>query len=174
MSDEDFALALRFAPASIEPWLMLAAYAGLRACEIAPLRGDDLDWTNRLIMIRVQKGGDPGSVPMAEHLVPVLSGRKRHGWLFPQWNGSGKPIAPGQLSRHANHYLHSLGIHSTFHSLRHRYGTLVYQASGHDLRATQELMRHNSPVSTALYTYIDPTDTRSIVNALPAPSAPRR
>jgi hypothetical protein len=52
-----------------------------------------------------------------------------------------------------------------------RYGTLVYKACGHDLRATQESMRHNLPVRTALYTFNDPTDTRSIVNALPTPAA---
>jgi site-specific recombinase XerC len=41
MPDDAAALALGEAPSPIREWLFLAAYAGLRACEIAQLRGKD-------------------------------------------------------------------------------------------------------------------------------------
>lgn len=49
---------------------------------------------------------------------------------------------------------------------RHRFATAVYQTSGRDLRTTQELMRHATPVSTAIYTWIDPADGAAAVHNL--------
>jgi len=71
------------------------------------------------------------------------------------------------VSRLCNDHLHSIGIPHTLHSLRHRYGTQVYRASGRDLRLTQELMRHKTPVSTALYTWVDPAEGAAVVAKLP-------
>ena len=39
---------------------------------------------------------------------------------------------------------------ATFHQLRHRYGTLAYQAT-RDLVAVGRQMGHSSPVTTAIY-----------------------
>ena len=46
--------------------------------------------------------------------------------------------------------MHSLGVEGTFHALRHRYGTLAYQAT-RDLVAVGRQMGHSSPVTTAIY-----------------------
>ncbi|MEZ5372413.1 MAG: tyrosine-type recombinase/integrase [Microthrixaceae bacterium] len=62
--------------------------------------------------------------------------------------------------------LRSCGIDATIHQLRHRFATAVYQTSGRDLRTTQELLRHATPVSTAIYTWVDPADATQAVNAL--------
>lgn len=39
--------------------------------------------------------------------------------------------------------------------------------NGGDLRQSQELMRHQSPVSTAIYTWVDPKAAAVTVGALP-------
>jgi site-specific recombinase XerD len=41
----------------------------------------------------------------------------------------------------------------TAHTLRHRFGTVAYQATG-DIRAVQELLGHASPTTTAIYTKV--------------------
>lgn len=37
-------------------WLILAAYAGLRGCEIAIMRGEDIDWAARKIHVPRRQG----------------------------------------------------------------------------------------------------------------------
>jgi integrase/recombinase XerC len=68
MPEPDLARALLAASEPIRTWLYLAAFAGLRCCEIAPLRGEDRH--GGVLVIREQKGGDEGSVPIG----PVLAG----------------------------------------------------------------------------------------------------
>lgn len=170
MSDAAATRALTAAPDPIRQWLFLAAYAGLRACEIAPLRGRDflLDQPTPMLIIRVSKGGDPSSVPLAEPLRPVIASLARvDGWCFEKGRGFGGHITASQVQKRANTFLHELGVPETLHQLRHWFGTQTFRATGRDLRATQELMRHRSPVSTAGYTFIDPGEIALALDALP-------
>jgi site-specific recombinase XerD len=64
-----------------------------------------------------------------------------------------------------NTYLHSLGITSTAHSLRHRFATTIYEET-RDLRLTQELMGHTSPETTAIYTQANHAGAAAAVAAL--------
>lgn len=167
MPDDDLAHALRMAPEPIRTWLHLAAYGGLRCCEIARLRGEDYLRDRCLLLIGEQKGGDSAAITVGPVLAERLDELERKGWWFPRWDGEPGPIAAGQLQRHANRWLHSQGISSTMHTCRHWHGTYVYRASGRDLRLTQEVMRHKSPVSTAGYTYIDQAEAAGVVSMLP-------
>lgn len=170
MPDEHAAKALTWATDPIRQWLFLAAYAGLRACEIAQVRGQDFRVSQAppILIIRVSKGGDPSVVPIAAELRQVaLELSRSDGWCFPKGRGGEGHITPSQVQKRANAFLHDLGIPETLHQLRHWYGTKTYRASGRDLRATQELMRHLSPVSTAGYTYIDPGDNAHALDLLP-------
>lgn len=174
MPQNDFEMALKLAPERIRPWLCLAAYAGLRACEIAQLRGEDIIWSGTpTIIIRRQKGGDMGSVPLSPQLQVELKMLPKRGPLFPKrdrFKGEleGTQITAMQVSHLTNKFLREVGIESTFHSLRHWFGTEVYKASERDLRRTQELMRHRTPVATAIYTYVDPGISAEVVAALPS------
>lgn len=172
--EHELALAIETARDRIRPFYFLAAYAGLRACEIAPLRGEDIWWHQdpELIVIRRGKGGDPGTMPIGPVLRQVLLELPRRGWLFPKVDGTG-PLKPWSVSQLANEHLHSTGSSHTLHSCRHRFGTLVYRLSGGDLRLTQEMMRHRSPVSTAVYTQVDQSHAAGVVGSLPAPTALR-
>lgn len=170
IAEHSLARAIGEAPDRIRPMLMLAAYAGLRACEVAPLRGDDLWWHNDppLIFIRQAKGGNQEAVPLAPVLEPELRKLPHRSWLFPKMDGTLGPVRAHIVSHTCNNYLHRIGLPDTFHSLRHRFGSQVYRLSGRDLRQTQELMRHRSPVSTAIYTAVDPGEAAGIVRSLPA------
>lgn len=167
--EDELSDAIRTARDRIRPFFLLAAYAGLRACEIAPLRGDDIWWTHDppMIDIRVGKGGDPGRVPLAPALRSELRALPAKGWLFPKVDGSPGHLQAWSVSHLANEHLHRIGSAHTLHSCRHRFGTLIYRLSGRDIRQTQELMRHRSIVSTAIYTQVDQVEAAEVVAALP-------
>lgn len=174
MSDIDREKALQRAPERIRPWLYLAAYAGLRACEIAQLKGEDILWHQNppILIICEQKGGDTGAIPLHPILLGILRSLPNKGYLFPKYSSvygaiEGTAVSAAQVVKLTNHFLKSIGITSTLHQLRHWFGTNCYLTSGRDLRLTQELMRHKSPVSTAIYTYIDQSDKANIVASLP-------
>lgn len=166
MPEGDLAMAVEAAPPQIRAMLMLAGFAGLRACEVAGLMGEHVLFSEGVILVEEGKGGGMSSVPLAPVLVPVLRGLPRSGYLFRLTDG--RPMAPHNVSHWCNRYLHSMGIEHSFHALRHRFGTKVYEASGRDLRATQELLRHRTPVSTAIYTWVSPGHLADAVNRLPA------
>lgn len=170
ISETDLEMALRFAPERVRPWLVLAGWCGLRAAEIAALRAEDIQWDHQVLIVRdAAKGGKHAAVPMCVFVVDELTGLPNRGWLFARHDDLPGPLPAHRVSQVANAYLHSLGIGDTIHQLRHRFGTHAYQASGRDLRVTQELLRHASPVSTAIYTWVDPRDTRATVDRIPVP-----
>lgn len=159
IDSDRLAFALLNPPDRIRPWLYLACYAGLRAYDIANLRGEGilLHQDPPLLMLET-KGGKTRTVPVSTFLKRQLicENLPRKGWCFTRLDGQSGPVTPHLVSKLCNEYLHELGIDDTLHSLRHWFATRVYQTSGRDLRATQELLGHESPVSTQIYTYVDP------------------
>ena len=173
MPEDDVALALTAAPTyRIRPAIAFAACAGLRAFDMHSLNRHDLHSFDDppIIFIPEQKGGDEGTVPLSDELITILAGcdLPDQGPLFVRSDerGGGR-LPPHGISQSVNAFLHDLGISHTLHSLRHRFGTQSYQASGRDLRQTQELLRHRSVSSTQIYSYVDPGERSAIVNRLP-------
>lgn len=164
--DESLAYALDAAPEPIRSWFYLAAYGGLRCCEIAQLRGEDYMPRQGLLIIREQKGGDSGAIYPGPILTEELVAKPSKGWWFLRWDETPLPITAGQLSRHANRWLHDHGIPDTIHSMRHWHGTHIYRGCK-DIRVTQEAMRHLSIVSTEGYTYIEANAVAQAAAALP-------
>jgi integrase len=163
MPDDEIAHALAQAPCDVSAILHLAVYAGLRACEIAQLRVED--FRAGVLIIRESKGGGESAVPISPLLAECLERcpLPESGWLFPSRHGG--HVSRSRICQLANTYLRSLGITHTLHSLRHGFGTAVYRST-HDLRLTQELMRHRSVQSTVGYTKIDSHEGATAVAAL--------
>lgn len=173
--EDDLAEAIAGAPRRIRPWLVLAAYAGLRAQEIARLRREDLVDTTRprtMLVSRIAaKGRVERLVPVSEYVWSelVLAGIPERGWMFLRRDGRPGPNQPAQISHLCNTYLHSHGIAHTLHSCRHYFGTEIYRVH-RDLRETQELLGHASPTTTALYAAISPAEAVEAVETI----SPRR
>jgi len=124
----------------------LGAYAGMRVSEAAALDWVDVDLDARQIRVVRSKGDKSRVVPIGPILVDEL---------LPATGGSvvtagGKRYSAATLQRKINRAFHAHGVTATFHTLRHRYGTLAYRATG-DLIAVGKLMGHSSPVTTAVY-----------------------
>lgn len=149
IGDADLRKALQHAPEPVKSWLLFGALAGLRSCEIAPLHRDDLllELDTPMLYVADGKGGRDRTVPLHPRLaglpLPVS------GYLWPE---DGSHVSAKKLMRLINAYLRSIGVGATSHQLRHRFASKYYEASGFDLRSTQEVMGHLSPTHTALYT----------------------
>lgn len=123
----------------------LGAYAGLRVSEAAGLDWSDVDVEAKRALV-LGKGQKERRVALSTILIDQL---------LPDTGGNvvaagGKANSPGQLQRRVNRAIASAGVDATFHQLRHRYGTLAYQATG-DLLAVGRQMGHAGPATTAVY-----------------------
>jgi integrase len=123
----------------------LGAYAGLRVSEVAALDWADVDVEAKRARI-LGKGQKTRLVALSTILIDQL---------LPDTGGNvvsagGKPYSAAQLQRRVNRAIAAAGVDATFHQLRHRYGTIAYQATG-DLLAVGRQMGHASPVTTAVY-----------------------
>jgi site-specific recombinase XerD len=161
----DVERALAEAPEPLRTWFLLAVRAGLRACEIAPVRSRDVN--GGLLIIPVQKGGGMGAVQISPGLAAALSSNiATIGWWFPHGTDPARHVTAAQVSKRANRWLHEHGIDHTLHSLRHRFGTDVYRLSGRDLLLTASLMRHVKLDTTKLYVQLENDRAASVVALL--------
>jgi integrase len=160
----DLAIAVLNARGAMLAALLFGAGCGLRCCEIARLRWDDIHDGR----VRVHgKGGRERVVPLHPELAPALEALERSSvYVLPGWQ-SRQAANPGlRASQRINAHLRALGISATAHQLRHYAATHAYRAS-HDLRAVQKLLGHASPSTTAIYTAFDTDDLAAVVDAIP-------
>lgn len=133
-------------PADLRRAVALGAYAGLRVSEVARLHWHDVDLEARRARITSSKGGKSRIVALGavliDHLLPDTGGN------VVTSDAAGQ--TPATMQRRVNRAMRSAGVDGTFHQLRHRYGTLAYQAT-RDLVAVGRQMGHSSPVTTAIY-----------------------
>jgi integrase/recombinase XerC len=168
ISDRDLIPALLNAPDRVRPWMLLGLLAGLRACEIANLRGEDINWDLNMIVIVEGKGGKQRLVPLHPEVAAELDDLPRQGWLFPHWDHPKRPMRPWNVSHGVNFFLHSIGVEATFHQFRHRFATDVFAATK-DLRLTQELLGHADPRTTAGYAAWDRSAATAAIEQLKIP-----
>jgi integrase len=174
ITEAELADAMTCAPARIRPWLVLAAWCGLRAKEIALLRRENVLDGHRPPVLIVADGATKGhrerAVPICDFALAELyrAGLPRAGYVFARHDGGPGPNQPWLVSQLANRHLHDCGSAATLHQLRHRFGSQSYQLSL-DLRLVQELLGHAHPSTTAGYAAYAQANAARIVAALPVP-----
>jgi integrase/recombinase XerD len=141
----------------------LAAYAGLRVHEVAKVHATDVELSSAGWLFVDGKGGKQATIPLHPVLTKIAADMPTAGWWFPGHdNGHISGAWVGECIRKA---LRDIGSPATAHQLRHSFGTAVLRST-HDLRVTQELLRHASPASTAIYTQVADLDKIAAVNSL--------
>lgn len=166
MPDADLARALHTSKGRVRAWFWLGAYAGLRACDIAPLRAEHILWEHDLLLVPETKGGGERHVPIPKILAPVLEDLPREGWLFPRRDGRDGHVTAHLVSELTGRHLRKSGAHHPFHSCRAWYLTHAQMISG-DIVATQELAGHKNPATTVGYTFVSMDRLAAIVDQLP-------
>lgn len=152
-------------------YIMLAALAGLRVHEVAKIHGRDVDpYTNVLTV--VGKGGKVAQVPLHDDLLPLVARLPKDGYWFPAY--AAQRDAPHVSSHAVSGAIRSTMLRAGFdgkpHQLRHFYGTELVRAGVH-LRIVQELMRHESPATTAIYSEVQFDQLRDGIDQLPSLAA---
>lgn len=133
----------------------LAAYAGLRAAEIARVHGRDLVGDTLVVN---GKGGKVRAVPIVRpELLARLSEVEE--WAFP--NGKGSHLSPGHVSRLLSK---AMPEGWTAHTLRHRMATTAYHGT-RDLLAVGAVLGHSRPETTQRYVLLPDEALRAVVRA---------
>lgn len=144
-------------------WFVLAAYAGLRCCEIAALDRDHV--TREMVWIH-GKGSHEREIPTDAYVWaavstlppgPVARGR------------DGERTTRQMVTDRGNRQLQlRLGHRDmVMHRLRHWAGTQFYRASGGDILATQRFLGHASVTTTQIYVEVASQAMVAAVAALP-------
>lgn len=137
-------------------YILLGALAGLRVHEIAKIRGEDIDPYTGVLTV-VGKGGKVAAVPLHERLLEEARQYPTSGYWFPAYakeGGSLPHVRSHAVSKAIHDAMQRAGFQGKPHQLRHFYGTALVRAQVH-MRVVQELMRHESPATTAIYTEVD-------------------
>lgn len=143
-------------------YVMLGAYAGLRVHEIAKIRGEDIQ--SGMLTV-TGKGGKTCTVPVHHALDDLVAAMPSSGYWFT--SPTAAHIAGTAVSSAVGDLMRRCGIHNTPHGLRHFYATELVRA-GVNLRIVQELMRHESPATTAIYARVDLGQMRTALDMLDA------
>ena len=134
--------------------------AGLRCCEVARLRWEDVDLAGGSIFV-FGKGSKERRVWLdaaALALLAALPGTD--GPVFPGRFGNAR--APDQVSRLVSRAFRRCGSTATAHQLRHRCATVALVESGGDLLAVRDLLGHASVATTQQYTALVPGRVEAI------------
>ncbi|WP_018599671.1 tyrosine-type recombinase/integrase [Mycobacterium sp. 155] len=130
--------------------LLLGAMQGLRAHEIAKVKGEHFDLIDRTMVVS-GKGGFTATLPLHPMVVEIAFQMPRRGFWFPG-------VDHGHQRRESvcgtiKEAMIRAGVPGSAHCLRHWFGTALVRA-GVDLRTVQVLMRHQDLSATAIYTKI--------------------
>lgn len=157
--------ALEAAEGDVRAWLILALYAGLRAHEIAKLRGEDV--SEELLYVR-GKGGVEAEIPTHPKVWALAQSYPSRGYWFPDPARPAGHVDRNRISTRVAALFRRCGIsHGSIHRARHLYATRLLR-KGVNIRVVQKLMRHSDVTTTAGYTAVDEDELRAAIYRLPA------
>jgi site-specific recombinase XerD len=135
--------------------IRLAAQTGLRCCEIAVVSTTDLmeDLVGWSLLVH-GKGDKQRVVPLSDALASAIKNAPA-GYLFP--GRIAGHLSAGHVSKLVSRALPE-GV--TAHPLRHRFASVAYVGTGHDILAVQELLGHSSVATTQIYTAVPSENLR--------------
>ena len=149
--------------------IALGAYAGLRVSEVAALTWSAIEWDGGRARARVVgKGAKPRVVDLSPALIDMLLPDTGANVV----TGESVTYDAARLQRRVNRLIRAAGVRGTFHSLRHRYGTMAYQASG-DLVAVGAQMGHATIQTTAIYAAAASDAGAKLADAVARANAPK-
>ena len=155
-------------------WVLLYAYQALRAGEIAAVRGDKVDWTNRRILSWEAKGGRFVWRPIHDLVWPELERyRNVSGWLFPTKADPSKHVTPATVSNSMSKAIKRAGIMHRAHDLRGWHATELIERDVPTIVVAHSL-RHADTQTVQKYARVNDTTLTAAVTRLPVVQVPER
>jgi integrase/recombinase XerD len=157
--------------------VLLLVRLGLRAGEVAALRGDQVDWAQGTLRV-VGKGRREALLPLPQDVGEALLAYLNHGRpacddprLFLRVHAPVRPFATAcAISEVVNSALERAGIAVSAgrgaHLLRHTAATAMLRAGG-TLDTIRSVLRHRSPETTAHYAKVDTAMLAVVVQPWP-------
>jgi integrase len=107
-------------------FLLIALFTGMRRNEIAELRWDQVDLTERAFHVPTTKNGDPLDLPISDFLFDLLTVRKgltgKSPWVFPSSGSSGHLVETKKFTARVTE---RSGVKFTLHDLRRTFITIA-------------------------------------------------
>ena len=150
--------------------LMVAYSSGLRVSEVARLRVEDIDVDRMMIRVHLAKGRKDRYTPLSRVALEALNayqqGCRPQNWLFPGAR-EGRHLTTRSVQKVLERARKKARLlkHVTMHTLRHSYATHLLE-DGTDLRYVQELLGHQRPETTMIYTHVTRKDLLRIRSPL--------
>lgn len=150
--------------------VLLASFQGLRAHEIAKIKGEDIDHTARQLRV-LGKGGTDKVLPLHPIVAEYAADFPARGyWFEAQPVGRVGHVHSRSVSSIVGGVLRRAGVPTGGpHRLRHTYATRLVQ-NGENLRVIQELLRHASLQTTQIYTGVTFEQQRVALDRLGMPT----
>ncbi len=153
--------------------LMLLARLGVRACEVARLRLEDINWRAGEVTIR-GKGSSIGRLPLPHEAGEALVSYLRHGRprvefreVFVTVLAPLRPLSPSAVVSVVGYACDRAGMERVGpHSLRHTLASDLLRA-GTPLAQIAPILRHASVATTAIYAKIDREPLRALARPWP-------
>ena len=143
--------------------------SGLRISELLNLRLSDINTERRQIFIRSGKGRKDRVVIFAESFMPMFRNylATYHPKVYFVEGKPGQKYSAGSIRAIIKRSARLAGIRKrvTPHTLRHSFATHLLD-NGVDIRYIQELLGHNSPKTTMIYTHVTRKDIMKIQSPL--------
>jgi integrase/recombinase XerC len=165
--DADIARALAAAEQPLHVWLCLAAFCGLRCMEIAAMRREWIVPGPPAKLRVIGKGDKERVVPLPLKLLDELTSGpfNASGHLFDRMDGKPGPPSAMRVSERINDHLHAVGVASTAHKLRHRFGTEMYRLTKDPFKVAG-YMGHASVDTTRGYVLLAADDSADLAAAI--------
>jgi len=152
-------------------YVLLYAYQGFRAVEIAAVSGETIDWDRRRILSKDGKGGKEVWRPIHDIVWSELQRYPREGPLFP--SPAGGHISRKTVSNVLSKAFTRAGIDHRPHQLRAWHATELIEAGVSTLVA-QHSMRHSDLQSLNRYVTVSEKRLREAMDMLPGVLVPLR
>ncbi|EAS0269344.1 tyrosine recombinase [Salmonella enterica] len=149
---------------AIRAMVLLAALQGLRVHEIARFHSRHLDVEARMIEV-TGKGGSSYVLPAAQPVLDHARNMPANGFWFPSQRA--RHLGGRTISERIHLHMIRQRVPGTPHCLRHFFGTQLV-SNGADLRVAQELLRHSSLQTTAIYVATSDDRKREAIDRLAA------
>lgn len=147
--------------------VLLYAYQGFRAVEIAAVSGENINWEQQLILSAEGKGGKEVWRPIHPLVWEELKRWPKSGFLFPSIKKNGKHVTAGSVSTALSQAIKRAGLHHRPHHLRAWFATEQIEA-GSSTQVVAAAMRHGDLQSLDRYVRVSQTRMRESMELLPS------